>query len=200
MKKVVMGLGILVVLMLSIFPLVSAGVGVSWNKETALIPEKSDVCLTYGVYNPWPKDSYIKIKLSDSLKEIVESSDAKVDSIPKYTYSNSSIPVKFCFRTPDVYKEDCLLFDKFLCKQTCSEPIKIYSGELEVLEVNEATVKSGGSGGSSTSMSVSAPLRVKVQCLKHARNYSLIYLLVGLIALLILIWRIYVRKKGKRKK
>jgi len=195
-----MNLGILIVLTLSIFPLVSAGVGVSWNKETALIPEKSDVCLTYGVYNPWPKDSYIKIRLSKSLQKIVESSDAKVDSIPKYTYSNSSIPVKFCFRTPDVYKEDCLVFGKFLCKQTCNEPMKVYSGELEVLEVSEAIVKSGGSGGSSTSMSVSAPLKVKVQCLKHTRNYSLIYILIGLIALLILLWRIYIRKKGKRKK
>ena len=114
MKKVVMHLGVLFILILSIFPLVSAGIGVSWSRETAFIPEKSDVCLTYGVYNPWPKDSYIKIKLSDSLQKIIESSDAKINSIPKYTYSNSSIPVKFCFKTPKVYKEDCLLFNKFL--------------------------------------------------------------------------------------
>jgi len=200
MKKGVINLFLLSVLVFSLFPLASAGVGVSWNQETALIPEKSDICLTYGIYNPWPTDSYVKVKLSDSLQEIVESSEVKVDSIPKYTYSNSSIPVKFCFKTPVVYKEDCLLFDKFLCEQKCLEEMKVYSGEVEVLEVNEDVFKTGGSGGSSTSMSVSAPLRVKVRCLAHSRSYGLIYITVGIIALLILLWKIYKRKKKKGKK
>jgi len=180
--------------------MVSAGIGLKWEQESALIPEDSNVCLTYGVYNPWPSDSYVQIGLSDSLQEIVDSTDVKVESIPKYTFSNSSIPIKFCFKTPSVYNQDCLVFGKFLCKQECSEEMKIYSGEVEVFEVNEATVLSGGSGGSATSMSISAPLRVKVKCIAHSRNYSLVYALVGIIALLVLLWKIYKKNIKKNKK
>jgi len=188
------------VIFLLVLPMVSAGIGLKWEQESALIPEDSNVCLTYGVYNPWPSDSYVQIGLSDSLQEIVDSTDVKVESIPKYTFSNSSIPIKFCFKTPSVYNQDCLVFGKFLCKQECSEEMKIYSGEVEVFEVNEATVLSGGSGGSATSMSISAPLRVKVKCIAHFRNYSLVYALVGIIALLVLLWKIYKKNIKKNKK
>jgi len=188
------------VIFLLVLPMVSAGIGLKWEQESALIPEDSNVCLTYGVYNPWPSDSYVQIGLSDSLQEIVDSTDVKVESIPKYTFSNSSIPIKFCFKTPSVYNQDCLVFGKFLCKQECSEEMKIYSGEVEVFEVNEATVLSGGSGGSATSMSISAPLRVKVKCIAHSRNYSLVYALVGIIALLVLLWKIYKKNIKKNKK
>ena len=188
------------VIFLLVLPMVSAGIGLKWEQESALIPEDSNVCLTYGVYNPWPSDSYVQIVLSDSLQEIVDSTDVKVESIPKYTFSNSSIPIKFCFKTPSVYNQDCLVFGKFLCKQECSEEMKIYSGEVEVFEVNEATVLSGGSGGSATSMSISAPLRVKVKCIAHSRNYSLVYALVGIIALLVLLWKIYKKNIKKNKK
>lgn len=199
MKKFYLTLFLVSVLALYMFSFVSAGVGVKWNQETALIPENSQVCLTYGIYNPWPTDSYVKVQLSDSLNPIVKSEDNKVDSVPSYTYSNDSIPVKFCFQTPTVYTQDCLLFNQFLCKQDCSEPMKIYSGEVQVKEVSDSQVQAGGSGGSSTQMSVSAPLKVKVQCIKHGRDYSLIYIIVGLIALAILLWKLYRRKKGKNK-
>ena len=200
MKRVVINLFVFLLLGIFMFQIVSAGVGIKWNQESALVPEDSNVCLTYGVYNPWPTDSYVKIQLSDSLQPVVKSQDVKVDVVSKYTYSNSSVPVKFCFQTPSVYTEDCSLFGKFLCKQDCLEPMKVYKGEVQVSEVTEAQVQSGGSGGSSTQMSISAPLALKVQCIKHARNYSLIYILVGLIALAILLWRIYKKKKGRKSK
>ncbi|HIH52262.1 hypothetical protein J4412_02780 [Candidatus Pacearchaeota archaeon] len=200
MRKLMISLLLSSFLILSLFPLISAGVGVVWSQETALIPERTNVCLNYGLYNPWPTDSYVKITLSESLQEIVESSDVKVDSIPKYTFHDASIPVKFCFKTPIVYKQDCLVFDKFLCKQDCTEDMKIYSGEVQVLEVNEAALTPGGSGGSSTSMSVSAPLKVKVKCLAHSRDYSLVYIIVGIIALLVLLWKIYKKNIKKSKK
>ena len=200
MKKEAKILFTLIALSLFVIPFGSAGVGVRWNQETAFIPENSVVCLTYGIYNPWPTDSYVQINLSESLQEIVKSVDTKVTSIPQNTFSNSSIPVEFCFKTPKVYEEKCKLFDKFLCKQDCTEEMKVYEGEVQVSEVSEETVKSGGSGGSSTAMSVSAPLRVKVKCVAHSTNYSLVYALVGIIALAILTWRLYKRRKKERKK
>ena len=197
MKKVFVNLIFIFLFSIYLFSIVSAGVGVRWNQETALLPENSKVCLTYGIYNPWPTDSYVKVQLSDSLQPIVESQENVVDSVPKYTYSNSSLPVHFCFQTPKVYKKDCLLFDQFLCKQDCSEPLKVYEGEVQVMEVSEASVASGGSGGSTTAMSVSAPLRVRVQCIKHGTDYNLLYIILGIIALGILLWRVYKRKKKK---
>ena len=38
-----------------------------------------------------------------------------------------------------------------------------------------------------TTMAVSAPLNIKVRCVPHSRNYTLIYVLVALISLLIIV-------------
>lgn len=197
MKKVV----IILLLMAMVFvPLVSAGVGISWDKETALIPENTETCLTYGVYNPWPEESYVKIKLSESLDEIVESMDISVEKIPAQTASRDSIPVTFCFQTPIVYEEDCAL-GPFLCKQECNEEMKIFSGEVEVIEVSkDEFFSTGGAGGSATTMSISAPLKVKVQCIPHSRNYTLVYIIVGLASIIALAIRLTRKKKKLEKK
>ncbi len=197
MKKKV--IGFLMVILL-VFPLVSAGVGISWNKESSLVPENTKTCLTYKIYNPWSDDSYAKIRLSEELMEIVESSDAESKFIPAETSSLEAIPVEFCFKTPKIYERDCLLFDTFLCKQECLEDMKVYEGEVEVFEVPNP-VEAGGAGGSATAMSVSAPLRVRVQCLPHSTDYSLIYILVAVIAAILLaVSYLKKRKKGKKKK
>ena len=184
-------------LILIILPFVSAGVGISWDKETSLIPENTKTCLTYKVYNPWPEDSYVQIELSEELMQIVSYMESEAEFVPKQTSSTEAIPIEFCFKTPKVYKEDCLLFNKIICRQDCSEEMKIYEGEVEVLEVGEQNVK-GGSGGSATAISVSAPLRVKVQCLAHARNYSVVYILIAIIAFVLLIINLLKKKKKKK--
>ncbi|MCR4327786.1 MAG: hypothetical protein NUV46_04370 [Nanoarchaeota archaeon] len=198
MEKKIVNLFLVSILLLAVLPLSSAGVGLRWEQETALIPENSNVCLTYGVYNPWPKDSYVKVQLSESLQEIMVSGDTKVDSIPKYTSSDSAIPVKFCFKTSSVYKKDCLV-GGLLCSQLCEGELKVYEGQVEVIEVSESELQTGGSGGSTTTMTVSAPLRVRVQCIPHPRDYALVYIVVGLTALAILVWRIYKKKSAKGK-
>ncbi len=198
-KRLVMSAFVLAFLALSVLPFASAGVGIKWNVESALIPENSHVCLTYGLYNPWPKDAYVSIQLSESLQNISKKNDSQIEFIPRDTSSNDSIPVQFCFDTPKVYHEDCLLWNTFLCSQSCSESMKIYSGEVEIKEVSGAQVSAGGAGGSSTAMSVGAPLAIKVQCNAHGTDYSIIYLLVGIIALVILLWRVYKRNKKKSK-
>lgn len=202
MKKAVISLVLLGFLMFSIFPIASvrAGVGIVWNQESALVPENSNVCLTYGIYNPWPQESYVKIQLSDPLQAIAKAYSSKVTTIPANTSHDNSVPVKFCFRTPKVYNETCLLFNTFLCKQTCSGQMKEFRGDVQVVQLSTAQVESGGSGGSSTAMSVSAPLNVKVKCVAHGTNYSIVFLLIGIIALAILIFKFRKRiGSGKRK-
>lgn len=180
-----------------ILPMVQAGVGISWDRESALVPEKTKTCLTYKVYNPWPTDVYAQIKLSDELMEIVRSSDSEVQFIPKETSSSEAIPVTFCFKTPSVYEKDCLIGDDLICKKECSEELKIFEGEVEVIEMSENEAKISGAGGSKTTTSVSAPLRVRVQCVPHARNYSIVYGLVALIAGTLLLLNVLRSKRRK---
>lgn len=200
-KKVIKSLkifSIVFALILIILPFVSAGVGISWDKETSLVPENTKTCLTYKVYNPWPEDSTVQIELSDELMEIVTYIESESKFVPKETSSKEAIPVEFCFKTPRVYEQDCLLFNKLICKQDCLDEMKIYSGDVEVIDIGNQDV-SGGSGGSATAVSVSAPLKIKVQCLVHKRNYSLIYILIAIIAGILLVINLLKKKKNKKK-
>lgn len=183
--------------------LVSAGVGISWDRESSLVPEKTKTCLTYKVYNPWPDDTYAKVELSEELQEIIKSEETEIKFIPAGTYNTEAIPVSFCFKTPNIYERDCWIGDSLICKQDCNEEMKIYSGEVLVMEVSEEEFISGGAGGSKTMMSVSAPLKIRVQCIAHDRNYSLIYIVVALIAGMLLVLNVLKQRKkdkGKKKK
>ena len=142
-----------------IFPMVSAGVGLSWDQESAMVAEKTKTCLTYKVYNPWPEDVYTQIQLSEELTEILRSADSETKFIPKDTSSGQAIPITFCFKTPSVYQEDCLIGKSLLCKQECTEEMKTYSGEVQVIELTEA--EANGNTGSKTQMSDCALLRMK---------------------------------------
>ena len=200
-KKVIKNLRIFFLafaLVLVILPFASAGVGISWDKETSLVPENTKTCLTYKVYNPWPEDSTVQIELSDNLMEIVNYIESESKFVPKETSSKEAIPVEFCFKTPRVYEQDCLLFNTFICKQDCLDEMKIYSGDVEVIDIGNLDV-SGGSGGSATAVSVSAPLKIKVQCMAHKRNYSLIYILIAVIAGILLAINLLKKKKDKKK-
>jgi len=179
-----------------LLPLCSAGVGISWSKESSLVRENTKTCLTYKVYNPWPDDSYAQIKLSDELMQIMTSRGSETEFIPHDTSSSMAIPVEFCFKTPKVYEKNCWLFGELICKKECKEEMKIFDGEVEVIEVDSPeTVE--GSGGSATKMSVSAPIRVKVQCIAHSRDYSVIYIAVILIAGILLTINL-TRKRNKK--
>lgn len=201
-KKRVMKTGSIFLMLILGFALfssmVSAGVGLSWNQQSSLVPENTKTCLTYKVYNPWPTDSYIKIQLSDELMEIVSYFDTDVTFVPKETSSSEAIPVEFCFKTPKVYDRDCWIGDSLICEQECTQDMKVYSGEVEVMEASSSDLSDAGAGGSATAMAVSAPLAVKVQCVPHSRNYTLIYLVVLVIAGVLLAINL-LRKKKKKK-
>ncbi len=190
-----------VILLVMLFSFVSAGVGLKWTQESALVPENTKTCLTYQVYNPWDKDVYAKIRLSEELINITKDQSSEIEFIPAKTSSTNAIPIEFCFKTPRVYDRDCLIGDALICKQTCEEPMKVYEGEVLAIEMTESQVMGGGSGGSATQMSVSAPIRVRVMCVAHDRNWSVVY--VGLIVIAgawFLIRRFSKKKKSKGKK
>jgi hypothetical protein len=75
--------------------------------------------------------------------------------------------------------------------------MKIYSGYIEAKQMNEAQALSGGSGGSATAMSLSAPIKIKVQCIPHGRDFTLVYALVALIAGALLVRNVLRKRKNK---
>ncbi|OYT36701.1 hypothetical protein B6U91_00495 [Candidatus Pacearchaeota archaeon ex4484_71] len=180
-------------------PMMSAGVGIKWSQESSLVPENTKVCMTYNVYNPWPEDSYATISLSQDLMQIVDYVGSDVVFVPSGTSSSEALPIKFCFKTPKVYKKDCWIGNSLLCKQDCTEEMKTYEGEVLV---QEAASSEGAQSaqGSATQMAVSAPLRIRVQCVKTGRNFTAIYALIGIIAAVLLVINLAKRKReGKEK-
>ncbi len=192
-----LGIFVFAILIFSLLPIISAGVGISWDKESALVPENTKTCLTYKVYNPWPQDTYVAVELSDELKSILSSTQGDITFIPKETSSVNAIPVTFCFRTPRIYTRDCWVGNLAICKQDCTEALKTYEGEVEVIETGSKNFE--GAQGSATRISVSAPLRVRVQCVAHKRNFTLIYIVVAIIAAILLVLGI-IRKRKKSTK
>lgn len=189
--------GLLVVALFSSF-VSAAGVGLKWDKESIVVPEHQKACITYYVYNPWTTDSYAQMRLSDEMQPIVLSYDTESKLIPAETSSREAIPIEFCFKTPYLYERDCWIGDSLFCKEECNEDMMIYSGEVEAVEISESQFNSGGTGGSATQMSVSAPVKVGVQCIAHGRNLSLIYIAVILLAGILLTLNIINRRKAKK--
>ena len=187
----------LLIMSMLVVPIVSAGVGIKWSRESVLVGEKERTCLSYNVYNPWPRESYVTIELSDEIKEVLTSQEAETKFVPSHTPSNETIPIEFCFEIPIVYDKDCWVGGKFICKQECGEEQKVYAGEVLVKSVPQP-VELGGTGGSVTTMAVSAPLKLKIQCNPHSRNFGIIYVLVMTLSLLVVISLLY--KKYRKPK
>lgn len=178
MKKEVL---LVFVLLLIILPFVSAGVGIKWDQESFLVNQGEKNCISYGVYNPWNEESYVKIDLPDNLKQVLVSQEAETKLIPANTSSGDAIPVKFCFKSPEVYPKDCIM--GIICKQECPAQQISYDGDISVVSVPSSNEISG-SGGSKTQMSVSAPLKLRVQCVPHGYDYTILYIIIIIIALI----------------
>lgn len=190
---------VIMILLLSSLSFVSAGVGISWDTESITIIEETDICLTYKVYNPWDNDTYAEARLSSELSFIVDDKSSEVQFVPKLTSSDNAIPIEFCFSVPRVYERDCLIGDSLICKKNCYEEMEIYSGEVEVFELSEDYMKGFENSGSMTQMSVSAPLSINVQCISHDRDWSLIYLFIAIMSLVLLFFNILkIRKISRR--
>jgi hypothetical protein len=193
-KKVMKGFAILAFMLMLVSPLVSAGVGISWDRESSMVPENEKTCLTYKVYNPFGKDVYAEVSVTEEFDEIMKSAQSEIKLIPSQTSSSEALPVQFCFKTPRVYERDCLLLDALICEKTCDEEMKVFEGNVVVREVTNPSARDGQ--GSATQMSVSAPLRVRVQCIPHDRNYTFVYIVIALIASILL--AISIRKEKEK--
>lgn len=204
MKEVKNYFGILFLLVgiLIFSSFVSAGIGIKYEQESALVGEGEKACLTYGVYNPWDDETYATIGLSDSLLEILSMQEAETKLLPAQTSSDEAIPIEFCFKVPNnIYYKDCSV-GSFICKQECTEEMKVYEGEVFVSTVPDPKAIEG-TGGSATKYSISAPLRVRVKCVPHARDYTLVYVLLALISAAVIAFiliRRYRKPKAERDK
>ena len=187
MKKAMCIVLVVIVAFLLSLSLVSArkGVGLVWSTQTEVVEEGSVHCIEYGVYNPWDEDVNAMLTASEDFSEIITDEESDTKAIVAKTYHDSAIPVELCFRVPEVYAEDCLVGGLF-CEQKCEELEKNYRGEIVVSESKEDTSLGGGAAGSSTALGVSAPLSLKVRCIAHSRDWTLLYASLLIIALAIL--------------
>ncbi|MEK6925948.1 MAG: hypothetical protein AABW50_01575 [Nanoarchaeota archaeon] len=200
MQKEVIKASLIVVLGAIIFSnFIYSGLGIKYSQESALVNEGGSACLTYEVYNPWSDDSNVIIGVSDELKGVLILQEAETKFVPAYTSSQNAIPVKFCFKVPRLYARDCLV-GNFLCKLDCNEDMKIYEGDVAVRTVPGDDV-GGGIGGSTTTAVVGAPLRIRVACAPHTRDYTLLYAFAAVISALIvasILFKKYRKPKEQR--
>jgi hypothetical protein len=189
------GILFLVLMSLILIPLVSAGVGIKWGQESSLVKEGKKTCLTYEVYNPWPEETWVTIEAQGNILDIITSKQAETKLIPANTPSTNAIPLEFCFVVPNIYPQDCWIADKLMCKKDYNGEFKLYSGEILVKSV-PAPANSGGSGGSTTAMAVSAPLKIRVDPNNHSRDFSLLYIIIAIISLIVVVF--ILKKKYSR--
>lgn len=175
---------------------VSAGIGIKYDQESAMVEEGGKSCLTYSIYNPFPSDTYVMISVSPELKDILVLQEMESKLIPRETSSANAIPMEFCFEVPQVYQRDCSV-GSFLCELKCEEENKVYDGEV-IVSAAPAPASIGGTGGSTTQMSVSAPLRIRVECSVHPRDYTILYILIALLSAAVISWALF-RKYRKPK-
>lgn len=191
-KKVFLALA--VICFLSSF--VAAGPGLKWTVESSMVESGTAECMTYSVYNPWPEDSTVALSVSEELEEVLTKQESESKFVPANTPSGSAIPIEFCFKVPDVYEEyrDCWV-GPFVCEQSCPADIALYEGEVLASEV---AGEGGGATGSATTMAVSAPLRLRVQCSPYERDYRLFYFVAAAVAVIGFVLVLY-KKRMKAK-
>lgn len=195
-QKIIAGFAICLFGILFMSSFASAGIGIKWGQESLLVNQGTEVCLTYNVYNPWPANSYVRIGVSGEVQTLLGSQEAETKLVPANTASNEALPLKFCFKVPYVYENgrNCLA-GSMMCEQKCSGEQKVYSGEVVISEEPQQ-LAGGGTGGSSALASVSAPLTLKVVCREHGRDYKLVYIIIGIIAIAAIVY--FSTKKRKK--
>ena len=172
------------------------GVGIVVNSQSELLDENKEICIDYGIYNPWDEDVKAALETQGDINSILSNYKSEEKLVPAGTTHSNALPVRLCFRVADVYKDDCLL-GNLLCEQKCESPQVSYSGEVTVVEKaqqNQALT------GSQTNLGVSAPLAIKVKCQKSPRNYTPLWFGLFIVVLIIfIIWIVLKNKKPKTK-
>ncbi len=160
------------------------GVGIAWSTETEMVTEGSTKCIRYGIYNPWDEDINVTLSVSSELKSVITKEESETKLIKSGTSHNNAVPVEFCFEIAKVYEENCLI-DSVLCEQNCEEPEVSYEGKIMVMEKQEGGNVTGTTG-SATSLGVSVPLKLRVKCNQHPRDWTLVYVVVIVISIMLI--------------
>jgi hypothetical protein len=183
-NKINLALAVIFLLLFSI-PTILGGIGIKSYQESVLANENEEACVVVGAYNPFPTGTTVEVSVSEELEKVLVLQEAENKYLPPFTSSDNAIPLNFCFKVPEVYSRDYAIAGKFIDKLDCDEPQQVYEGEV-VLESVAGGDGGGGIGGSATKMSVSRPLRVRVNCSPYSWNYTPAYLLGALISILII--------------
>lgn len=187
-------------IMLFIFSLTSTvvlarkGVGIVWDTETEIVIENTEHCVQYGIYNPWDEDVTATLSVSSELQEIIISQDSQIKLIAGGTEHEVAVPIEFCFKVAKVYEEDCLV-GSLICEQTCQAEQVVYEGKIVAMESSGGNV--GGAAGSSTSLGVSVPLKLKVRCSPHTRDWTLVYVAIIILVVILILLILYKKQKNR---
>jgi len=178
-QKVIMKKLVLLVILLLLVKPAFAGVGIVYSTTRQAVNEETTSCVPYGIYNPWEQDATVILTASEEFSEFNPRSEETF--VVAATSSKDALAVDLCFRIPEVYEEQCW-FWRFGCEQTCNGEDIIYSGNVLASEQKAL----GGAGtGSSTIVSASAPLEIRIRCKEHARSWESLVALIGAVIIAI---------------
>ena len=188
MKKV---LFVAIILLLLINPVFARkGIGMVTHTESIVVDEGSQKCITYGVFNPWDEDVRASLDIKGDINSIITQKETQPKLIKALTTYQESTELELCFFVPQVYQEKCIL--GLSCYQPCTqEPIE-YKGEVIAVEARE---ESTSGTGSATSLGISSPLTVKVNCQETERSFSQLYFIIIIISMLGILIILYKRYK-----
>ncbi|MBU0530697.1 MAG: hypothetical protein ABIH52_01910 [Candidatus Aenigmatarchaeota archaeon] len=175
--------------------LADVGIGLKWVTEGEAVRENSQTCITYYLYNPFDQDVKGYLEALGDLDELAVAEEPKI--IPAGTSSKEAIPTDICFTVPKLYKEECLL-GPLLCTRLCDEEPVVYNGEVQ----SAYNLNFVGGTGSSTGSSISARMRLLVNCEKVELDPVTGFvtqptsMLAGLIVIVVLLLLYYRRRKS----
>ncbi len=197
----------LVTIAFSSFTEARKGVGLKILSVGEIVNEGEEVCVQYGLYNPWDEDVYASLKVSNELADVVSNIEAENKLIPGYTSSAEAIPTKLCFEVGEIYEKDCLIGDNYLCEKRCPTNLETYNGEVTLVQVKDDSMEGMGSA---TALGITSGLRLRVMCNGYKRDWTPVYIIVIVAILVILAILLYIRysvpetpknrKKSRKKK
>jgi uncharacterized membrane protein len=170
------------------------GVGIVWDTETEIVTENTLHCIQYGIYNPWEEDVTASLGVSSELQGIIVNQQSESKLIKAGTNNDVAVPIEFCFKVAKVYNEDCLV-GGLVCEQTCSGDEITYDGKIMATE--GSTGSSAEAAGSSTTLGVSVPLKLRVKCTPHPRDWTLVYVVIIIIVVILILLILYKKQKNK---
>ena len=161
-----------------------SAVGLVYGQQYLSADEGGSVCITYKVFNSLSEDASVEVSVAGELEEVISSIEPETQLVPGNTLPGSAIPIEVCFRVPDnIYAGD----------RDCTGPLKDYSGHALFSQVPLST----GGSGSATSVAVSAPLILRVECVPDTTNYNFIYPIISVILAVLIIIALVVRFRSK---